>query len=90
MRMKFLSAILGIIAIGTAIQAAEIKYSKAAVMLTSLDGIPLENSKKILLTTVARIAKEKIKWEAKCLAEPVTGHLTLKNSDSNELQLSKY
>lgn len=55
---------------------------KAAVMLTSLDTLPIGNSKKILLTAVARVEKEKVKWEIKSLSEPVTGALKLKNSSS--------
>ncbi len=69
--------------------AAEVKNNFAAIVLSSLDGQPLAQSSRLLLTAAARAANTDMKWNADhtrlasqggppTLIEPVTGSLTLR------------
>jgi len=66
--------------------AFRIDTAKAAVVLTSLDSQPLRSSQRILLSTAARVRKQKVGWRKSYRSEPVTGVITLKSSVS-ELRL---
>jgi hypothetical protein len=71
---------------------AEIRNQFATILLTSLDGKPLAQSGKMLLTTGSRVANSGMKWNESrtrlenpggppALIEPVAGTVTLRNLD---------
>ncbi|MBT4815718.1 MAG: glycosyl hydrolase family 5, partial [Lentisphaerae bacterium] len=62
--------------------AFRINTAKAAVVLTSLDDQPLRRSQRILLSTAARVRKQKVDWRRSYRSEPVTGELRLTSSVS--------
>ncbi len=61
---------------------------KAVVLLTSLDDTPLSSSKKILVTTVGRIKKEKDKWRQISLVEPISGRVYLNTKNKRMALIS--
>ena len=64
----------------------QITSPKAAVMVTSLDRKPIASSKRMLITALGRIYKQKVTWQRVAISEPIAGKLKLKNS-GNEMTL---
>lgn len=62
------------------------KTPEAAIIFTSLDKKPIKNSEKILLSTVAKVRKVKVKWKLSYISEPVNASLIL-SSIYNDLHL---
>lgn len=65
----------------------EMATPKASVIVSSLDGKPLKESRKMLVSTAARIdRKGEPAWSAQWVAEPVTGTITIQ-SDAASMKL---
>jgi hypothetical protein len=65
----------------------EMATPKASVIVSSLDGKPLKESRKMLVSTAARIERKgEPAWSAQWVAEPVTGTITIQ-SDAASMKL---
>ncbi len=56
-----------------------VQTPKAAVVVTSLDGKPIPDSGRLLVTALARMSKERADWREVAVSEPVTGLLGIRS-----------